>query len=333
MSYQTTGIIDILLAYGSRGGALYAAYRQLDNPLLLTDVRWQGQAGESLEAHRNQDDLTMPREEREAWTAVALRSSSRSPESVGPNAPWLQAPLDQREAYELATRAQRARAASAPPTPYSPVQSGGGWIADPASAFHANAPSRTPGHSPLSGGGAATPAGSGYMGSQSQGRGQVVDASHTHETYGGYAPLASDPSQTTGNWQREAFHISQTTIIPQQSPHEISVIVCAEIEMPALIGEVAQDFTRDFARDVAQNFNRAARTIPQTRETRGWMRGARMTLGALMVMGAGARPASRAEMDHAHDALASALAQRTLPYAQMRFADLAEWQGGIPLPD
>lgn len=120
---------------------------------------------------------------------------------------------------------------------------------------------------------------------------------------------------------------------PSQPNHEIIVVTCIEIEMPHLMTSSAQDFTRDFARDVALNFNRAARTIPQTRETRGWMNGAHMTLGALMALGTGTRPATRAEMEHAADTLAGALAQRTLPYVRLRFADAGEWEQGVPLPE
>ena len=126
MSHQTASIIDILLAYGTRGGAIYAAYRHPDNPLLLTDIRWQSTTGEAIEAHRSPDDMSMVREEREAWAQVALRSTTLRPDAVGPQAPWLQAPLDPREAYDLATRAQRAREASMPPSqhPYTGIPSG-----------------------------------------------------------------------------------------------------------------------------------------------------------------------------------------------------------------
>ena len=94
-----------------------------------------------------------------------------------------------------------------------------------------------------------------------------------------------------------------------------------------------QDFTRDFARDVAIHFGRAARAIPQARELRVWMRGARIVLAVRMGFGPGARPASRAEMEHAAALLAEALARRTLPYAQLRFADPAEWNQGVELPE
>ena len=87
------------------------------------------------------------------------------------------------------------------------------------------------------------------------------------------------------------------------------------------------------ARTVGAILDDAWGHIPQTRETRGWMHGSRMTLGALMALGTGSRPASRVEMEHAADTLASALASRTLPYVRLRFADMSEWAQGVLLPE
>jgi hypothetical protein len=152
-----------------------------------------------------------------------------------------------------------------------------------------------------------------------------------YDNYSGYGSSASavpDAGQVTGAWARESFRSSES-----QPDHEIIVIACIEVEMPNLMADTPQDFTRDFARDVAVNFNRAARSIAQTRETRGWMHGSRMILGALMALGTGSRPASRAEMEHAAETLADALARRTLPYVRLRFADSSEWGQGVPLPE
>lgn len=314
-SQRIATIIDVLHAYGARGGALYAAYRHPDNPLLLTHIRWQSPMGEAIEASRNPDDVMMVREEREAWAQVALRSATLRPDAVGPNAPWLQAPLDPREAYELASRAQQAREASMPPPPRAF-----------AGAIPSGAPAPSGPHSP---GAPPLPryGGSGFPAYHESG----VESSPAYDTFGSYTsstPGAPDASQITGAWPRDGFRPSEP-----QADHEIIVVACIEVEMPALMANTPQDFTRDFARDVAMNFNRAARTIPQTRETRGWMHGSRMILGALMALGTGARPATRAEMEHAAETLADALARRTLPYVRLRFVDGAEWAQGIPLPD
>ncbi len=322
MSHQSASIIDILLGYGSRGGALYAAYRHPDNPLLLTDIRWQGPGGELIEAHRDSNDMAMVREEREAWAQVALRSTTLRPESVGPNAPWIQAPLDAREAYDLATRARLARESSVPPSAHSiggGASFSGGSMRSPAPPYgppSGRAPSSAPDYP--------------------TGARPSIDAHHGYDSFesiegaGGARAHVPESSQITGSWPNNAFYASQSSSQPSQ---EIIVIPCIEIEMPSLMPDSPQDFTRDFARDVALNFNRAARAIPQTRETRGWMHNGRMTLGALMALGSGARAATRGEMDLAADTLASALANRTLPYSRMRFADPAEWAQGIPLPE
>jgi hypothetical protein len=98
-------------------------------------------------------------------------------------------------------------------------------------------------------------------------------------------------------------------------------------------GMATADYARDYARDVAVHFARAARTIPQVRELRAWMRGDRLVLAARMVVGTGTRPLSPAEMEGAARLLADALAQRTLPYARLSFAEPAEWQGGSSLPE
>lgn len=321
--HYNASIIDVLLAYGSHGGALYAAYRHPDNPLLLTHVRWQGPAGEMIETSRAPDDMAMVREEREAWAQVALRSTTLRPDTVGPHAPWLQAPLDPRDAYDLATRAQRARE-EANILPTQRLYSGSS----------SSAPARSPSH--VNG----TPPGLGASSASAyppqapqmpQMRGPSGDAGQGFDNlgpYGGGLSGGSGVSQTTGSWTRDAYQH-----VESQPDQEIIVIACIEIEMPSLMTDAPQDFTRDFARDVALNFSRAARTIPQTRETRGWMHGSRMTLGALMALGTGSRPASRIEMEHAADTLAGALASRTLPYVRLRFADMNEWAQGVLLPE
>ena len=129
--------------------------------------------------------------------------------------------------------------------------------------------------------------------------------------------------QFTGNWQRG-----------QMDAPEVVVVPCVDVELPpAMGGNAYADYRRDFARDVAMHFSRAARAIPQVREVRGWMRGDRMVLAARFVVATGHRPPTRAEMDGAAQILADGLAQRTLPYARLSFADPGEWTQGAPLPD
>ncbi len=139
-----------------------------------------------------------------------------------------------------------------------------------------------------------------------------------------------EPPQSTGSWSRD--ELLRGSAYPGPAGQEITVIPCVEVEMPMLLTYEQQDFSRDFARDVAIHFGKAARSIPQTRELRGWMRGARIVLAARMSFGPGARSANRAEMEHGAALLAEALARRTLPYAQLRFADYAEWNQGVELP-
>ena len=127
--------------------------------------------------------------------------------------------------------------------------------------------------------------------------------------------------QWTNSWRR-----TETT--------EVAVLPCVEVELPPLVNSIAAaDYRRDFSRDVAMHFARAARTIQQVREVRGWMRGDRLVLAARFVVSSGNRQPTRPEMDGAARTLAEVLAQRTLPYATLGFADPAEWAQGAPLPE
>lgn len=347
------GVAAPLMAYGRQGGALYAAYRHPDNPLLLTHLRWQGPSGEVIEAQHGLDDvMELPQEEREAWAQVALRSTSTRPDAVGPNAPWAQAAMDPAQAFELGARAQRAREAN-----QASRLPGGATPMTPASHFPSGAPMSG---APMSGAPYARPsapippASNGGQGGQGagQGGGQRFYTPAPSLRSDEYPPtrlidavpasmpsLPETPAQMTGGWSRENFAQSaqmRPPAAPQAAPQtgpEVVVVPCVEVEMPALLTDAPQDFTRDFARDVAMHFNQAARSIPQTRELRGWMRSGRIVLGARMTMGSGARAASRVEMEHAAGLLSEALARHTLPYAQLRFADAAEWNQGVPLPE
>lgn len=139
-----------------------------------------------------------------------------------------------------------------------------------------------------------------------------------HSTWNSRAPN----SQSMSSWQMQP-----------RPGQEASVIPCVEVELPPALAGVSADFARDYQRDVAQHFARAARTVPAVREVRGWMRGDRLVLAARMALETGGRPPTRAEMDRGAQLLASALFQRTLPYTRLSFAEPVEWQSGSALPE
>lgn len=328
-----------LIAYGQQGGALYAAYRLPDNPLVLSHVRWQGDSGEVIEAqHGSGNSYELPQEEREAWAQIALSSTTNQAEAVGPDAPWLPVTLDRTRAFELGVRAQRARYASQPQQAvYGSLNSQPPLRSSAPSGFGASAsygpppsPAMPPRIAPVAPPAPAHP----YQFQQNQPpspRSDDYPPTRLIDALPVSSPsLPESPQQTTGQWARE--ELMRGASYGANGP-EVSTFPCVEMEMPMLLTDDQQDFTRDFARDVAVHFSRAARSIPQTRELRGWMRGARIVLVVRMGFGPGTRPASRAEMEHAAGLLGEALARRTLPYVQLRFADLAEWNQGVELPE
>lgn len=313
--YERGGSIAMaLIAYGQQGGALFAAYRLPDNPLVLSHVRWQGATGEVIEAQHNADEMyALPQAEREAWAQIALGSATNQADAVGPNAPWLPVRLERERAFELGVRAQRARLE--PQSPASPQVSGtpSGYGAPVVSNMGASGSpyARYPSESP-------------------QGLADEYSPTRLIDALPPSAPSMPEQPQNTGAWARD--DLLRGGAFPGPAQQEVTVIPCIEVEMPMLLTNEQQDFSRDFARDVAIHFGKAARSIPQTRELRGWMRGARIVLAVRMGFGPGARPANRAEMEHGAALLAEALARRTLPYAQLRFAEPAEWNQGVELP-
>ncbi|HEY7851304.1 MAG TPA: hypothetical protein VIC27_14635 [Ktedonobacterales bacterium] len=305
---------------------LYAAYRLPDNPLSPTHVRWQGESGEVIEAqHGSENVYDLPQEEREAWAQIALSSTSNQADSVGPNAPWLPVTLERTRAFELGVRAQRARLASQPPqTSANSAPHLSGAPSNYATGSYGAPPSsQIPHATPMNPYHLQTP----NPHSDEYPPTRLIDALPSS------APSLPESPQNTGEWSRDELLRGAPSYGVGQPRQEITAIPCVEVEMPMMLTADQQDFTRDFARDVAIHFSRAARAIPQARELRGWMRGARIVLAVRMGFGPGARPASRAEMEHAAALLAEALARRTLPYAQLRFADPAEWNQGVELPE
>src|SRR5579859_610145 len=324
-----TGILQVLTGFITQGGQLYGARRWAENPLTLTHVRWQGPGGAAVEAFRRPDiDDNGFDSERQVWVQLALTVPTNYATSSGADAPWLPLDVGREKALEWGQALRQARISRQTPGHQS---YSGGSLSMPRMPVMETRGQRQPG-APFS-----TPP---YAGT----RGQPSHPSYT-------APRPSVPStpvpvdmeptmqystatnarfpangedrQFTNSWQRR-----------QLDAPEVAVVPCVDVELPpAMPGVVATDYRRDFARDVAMHFTRAARAIPQVREVRGWMRGDHMVLAARFVVAAGNRPPTRAEMDGAAQILADSLAQRTLPYVRLGFADPGEWVQGAALPE
>lgn len=342
------GIGQVLTAYAARGGQLLGACRWPDNPLTLTHVRWQAADGDTLEAMRRpEDDEMLPPEERAVWVQLALDCAR--PETAitaAAQAPWVPlttAPARAAELVRVLTAGRNSRATSGPPAYSAPNSASAPYVPPPGSGPMSGAPylgGELAGHSP-------TDYTSEQNGFSSYGYGGAAGSSQKSSvprvpagsppppvgTSGSHAPVSpsfgaatggeNDPGAWSAGWQRQ----------PVDAPG-VSVVPCVEIEMPAvLIGPGSAAHTREFARDVALNFHRACRAIPQVREVRGWMRGGHLVLAARMVVAVGVRPPSRAEMEGAAHILADALAQQTLPYSRLSFAEPGEWAQGSPLPE
>ncbi|HEX8981838.1 MAG TPA: hypothetical protein VF792_03630 [Ktedonobacterales bacterium] len=329
---RNDAIASLLIAYGQRGGALYAAYRLPDNPLVLSHVRWQGENGEMIEAlHSAEGALEAPQAEREAWAQIALGSTSMQHDAFGPNAPWLPVSLDRNRAYELGMRVQEALRTQSQmyrPSSGSSHASSAQHHSAPMSPFGSAPFTASPYGGPSSASSAHT---GGYERHTPDHRADEYPPTRLIDAMPSPSMSTPDMSQSTGQWARD--DLMRGINFSAGSQPEVTVIACVEMEMPTLMAGATQDFTRDFARDVAIHFARAARSIPQARELRGWMRGARIVLGVRMGFGPGTRAPSRAEMEHGAALLADALARRTLPYVQLRFADLSEWSQGVELPN
>lgn len=318
-----TGVEHVLRAYATQGGQLFGARRWPDNPLTLTHVRWQGEGGAMLDAQRDpRRDAALSADEREVWVDLALTFPPSPPMPPGAEQPWMPLTVDQRQAGEWAERIQRAAT--------SRFSSGG--YAGPSQPWQqpgARGPASGGPFDPLSGPGPQPGTFSPPEPPLRRGTGPIsghgTHGAPSFPSGGGQAPSNPwhEPSQMTGAWQRESAQLPEVVVLP-----------CIEVELPALIdGQAGAAYRADFARDVAVHFGRAARTIPQVREVRGWMRGDRLILAARAVVGMGNRPPTQAENDGMAQILGQALAQRTLPYARLGFADPSEWMHGAPLPE
>jgi hypothetical protein len=332
-----TGILDVLLAYVSQGGHLYGARRWEDNPLTLTHVRWQGVSGGLLDAFR-QPGGTVSTEDIESnvWVQLALNFPATHPSPAGMDAPWLPLKVDPATASQWvqqlrASLAQRRSRSAMSHQPLTPATSMPGLDSHPPEEI------ANPWHRPfdsLAGQGSfGSPGsyGSGTSGSPGQ-SGTPLDREAgsypTPPTTSFQSPLASgyEPDDT-GHWTGSVQR-------PSADGVESAVLPCIEVDLPPLLDDrVTMDYHRDFARDVAVHFRQAVQQFREVREVRGWMKGERLVLAARFIVGTGGRPISRMEMDRVARLLADVLAERTLPYAQLGFADPGEWMQGRPLPE
>lgn len=317
-----TGLLDVLSALASQGGTLYGARRLPDSPLTLTDLRWQGTGGTMMSTHRRSPtDNDEPDAEREVWVQLALHCPLTNMPSAQ-DTPWTPITVTRDEVMSWVTslRHEQAnrRASSLPGYGHS-----GGSIPYPPGY----APDRRDGsrftHTSGPGSSIAGPSiplvSGGYRPTAPQ---TTVTVHHS----GGAAysvPVSGGPApQMTGSWQRTTPESGEVIVLP-----------CIEVELPPQGDPTTAEYRRDFSRDVAMHFGRAVRAIPQVREARGWMRGDLLVLAARFVVGAGQRPATRPEMEATAYYLAQVLAQRTLPYIRLSFADPGEWMQGAALPE
>lgn len=351
-----TGIAPVLHTFVTQGGQILGARRWPDNPLTLTHVRWQGPGGGPLEAVRRPgSEDTLSPGEREVWVQLALAFPATYSGPTGVEAPWAPLTVDRDKAFAwLQTLRHEQRPRQTPgwsQSSYGAASAPGGWTVDAAGygpqrgpdfgasmgaggsgPYHA--PNEVPGRPMPPAYGARPSVPSGPM-SYMSGTPTVVEPivppmpTPPRQTPPYGKPRSSpphsfdEPNQRTGGWQRGGMDTAEVGVVP-----------CVEVELPPMLGGPASDdYRRDFARDVAMHFSRAARAAPQVREVRGWMRGDRLVLAARFVVAMGNRPPTQAEMNGVAQILADALAQRTLPYAQLGFADPGEWTQGAPLPE
>ncbi len=303
-SNSETGLAELLLAFVTYGGQLWGARRWQESPLTLTHVRWQGPAGQFLDAMRHQgDEAYLSPGERAAWVQLALHYPAMSGPTGSPlHSPWVALTLDRGAAQSLVAGIPRPPSGGGPPQrsyPFAPDRM-------------TPQPGRTPSQAGWPQPQPSDPRWSTPLPPNS------VQASGSMSMPGGEGVGLSSPGiHTPGGW-------SPTSGTSQ----DLSVIPCVEVDLPAASG----DYSRDYAREIAIQFARAVRALPQAHELRGWMRGSRMVLAARMVLGTGRIP-TPADLENAAQLLADVLGQSALPYARLTFADPSEWNGGALLPE
>ena len=341
-----TGILDVLLAYVAQGGTLYGARRWKDNPLTLTHVRWQGTSGAILDAFREPgatvgvDDV-----ESHIWVQLALNFPASHPSAAGADAPWLALSVDPATASQWVamlrqsySQQQRSRGTSVHPPfatldsslpslgPRTPVEEVNPWFRPTESGVgDASYNPRIPyGRSSLGTSFDHEPSPAVPVAETQPLLRDEPNFPATHEM-GGAAPMHErrEGSQWTGEFKR-------------QEGGEIAVLPCIEVELPPLMdNRTSIDYHRDFARDVAVHFRQAVQQFLEVKEVRGWMRGDRLVLAARYILktGTGTRVPKHSDMEQVAKRLMDALAERTLPYDYLGFADPGEWMQGRPLPE
>jgi hypothetical protein len=278
--------------------------------------------GEAVEAFcPPEDGAGVAEDERGVWVDLAVEFSAMHPNPAGMGPNWAPLPIGQERAVELSQRiiargpsgARSSYAANSDypgPSPFSgpPRPDGFNPYSNPTSGLPGFGSGQTSASRPL----------------------RPADATPTPYpgSYGGAFEGYSDEPQrysgVSGSYQQADLYGAETSVFP-----------CIEVEMPtAIMGSTVDVYTRAFANDVARNFNHAVHTIPQARETRGWMRAGRLVLAARLSLGQSGRPPGQLEMDASIQMLREALARYTLTYSAIGHADLGAWsQQGQPLPE
>jgi hypothetical protein len=267
-------------------------------------------------------------EERDVWIQLALTFPPVPPTLPGEEPPWMPLRVEKEKAAQWVQSVRQAQARErARPQVYSgPMQASTPRMP----AVHVMpTPSRAPelhwsgetARLPRPGEMRAQPSAP-YGMSQPPTAPSLPSHPYTQSSYGGSMPR-SEPSQWTSGWQQGAADQPEVTVLP-----------CIEVELPTLLdGQMGAAYRADFARDIAVHFARAVRKLPQVREMRGWMRGDRLVLAARSVVATGNRGPSEFENDGMARLLQEAIAQETLPYVRLGFADPAEWIHGAALPE
>jgi hypothetical protein len=334
-----TGILDVLLAFVAQGGQLYGARRFEDNPLTLTHVRWQGPSGGVLDAFR-QPGVTVGSEDVESgvWVQLALTFPSAHPSQAGVDAPWLALMVDPAMASQWVAELRQSFSPRRQ-RPGAPARQAFGPDLMRPAPLNSGAPEDVP--NPWRRPGDLSAGAGGYDAKPSHGANVAGSGSPGHQS----PPFSLPPDMPPGAYQtqhsasvrRDVNETSQWTgefKRPAADGVEIAVLPCIEVDLPPLLdNRTAVDYHRDFARDVAVNFRQAVEKFQEVREVRGWMRGERLVLAARFIFRTVARTPRPAELDQVAQRVSDALAERTVPYAYLGFADPGEWMQGRPLPE